>query len=259
MVATSDKNGSTYLWNFRTGRLLARLNDPGSQVGKEVDSLAFSPDGKTLATADGNGYANLWSLPAGAAAGGTGSGAPGAKLIRSLLEPGGVGVYSVAFSSRGMFATGDYSGMVYIWDQASDVTTSSFAMPADACSTGISSAISALAFSADGGLLAVGDKSGSAELWSIARGTGQLIRVPASALRHSIWALSFSGSDCWPQRVQQRRRSAAVNRAASTAALALSCCCWPGPGLAATPPLALCCCWPGPGLAATPPLALSCC
>jgi hypothetical protein len=39
--------------------LITELADPGSQ---QVNSIAFSPDGKTLATADENGRAYLWDL-----------------------------------------------------------------------------------------------------------------------------------------------------------------------------------------------------
>jgi sugar lactone lactonase YvrE len=42
--------------------LTADLADPGS---KQVNSVAFSPDGKTLAIADENGRAYLWHIPGG--------------------------------------------------------------------------------------------------------------------------------------------------------------------------------------------------
>jgi WD40 repeat protein len=53
-------NGNTYLRNITRRHLIATLPDPGSRV---VDSVAFSPDGKTLATADGNGSTYLWDIP----------------------------------------------------------------------------------------------------------------------------------------------------------------------------------------------------
>lgn len=75
MLAAGDSNGRTYLWNLPSGELTvrkpaARLLNPGGQVtsaltGEDrtaVFSLAFSPDGKTLATSDTNGSAYLWRI-----------------------------------------------------------------------------------------------------------------------------------------------------------------------------------------------------
>jgi WD40 repeat protein len=46
-----------------TGHLLATLTDPGT---KGVNSVAFSSDGKTLATGDGDGNSiDLWDVGGG--------------------------------------------------------------------------------------------------------------------------------------------------------------------------------------------------
>ena len=63
------------------------LKGPGS---KEVYSVAFSPDGDTVATADRNGKTYLWDVATG-------------TLTATYTDPGSQGVDGVAFSPRGTY------------------------------------------------------------------------------------------------------------------------------------------------------------
>jgi hypothetical protein len=75
--------------------------------GGQVESVAFSPDGKTLAGGDQIGRTYLWSTATGKVS--TTFTVPGGKVADSL-------VYSAAFSPDGKtLAIGDADGNAYLW------------------------------------------------------------------------------------------------------------------------------------------------
>ena len=87
--------------HFR-GEGSASVTEPNSLP---VGSVAFSPTGTTLATANLNGHTYLWNVHNGTLAGGT------------FTDPGGKGAPSVAFSPTGAtLATADYNGHTYLWN-----------------------------------------------------------------------------------------------------------------------------------------------
>jgi WD40 repeat protein len=70
-LATGNANGNTYLWNMaakkdksKPARTLVNPKDPGHTpvAGNAVFSVAFGPDGSTLATTDTNGHIYLWPV-----------------------------------------------------------------------------------------------------------------------------------------------------------------------------------------------------
>jgi WD40 repeat protein/transcriptional regulator with XRE-family HTH domain len=123
---------------------------PGDPANFGVLQVAFSPDGKLLAAAYGDGYVRLWNPVTGQPAG-----AP----LPADTGPGG-GVFAVAFSPDGkLLATADADGTVRLWNPVTGQPVGA-PLPADPAGSVI-----AMAFSPDGTLLATADNDGYLRLW----------------------------------------------------------------------------------------------
>ncbi|MCL7381155.1 WD40 repeat domain-containing serine/threonine protein kinase [Streptomyces sp. 35G-GA-8] len=129
----------------------------GYTRGKGPDGLAFSPDGKTLATGSKDGKVRLWDVAR--------------RTIRATLAPRPapgdteVSVTAVAFSPDGsLLAAGTGSSIVALWDvaqrrQVASITTDEYG----------SDTLNSVAFSPDGRLLATASVDG-AYLWNARTG-----------------------------------------------------------------------------------------
>ena len=173
VLAVGDSNGTTYLWNISSQKILNTLSEPG---GAGVQAVAFSPNSELIVTGDGDGKGYLWGMP---------------SMHREIAikDPtgGNNGIRAAAFSPNGRtVATGDYSGHTYVWDASNAREIARLAYPAPY------SGITAVAFSPDGKLLASGDEADSSTyLWDIATGhPGATIHDPGGD--SGVTALAFS-------------------------------------------------------------------
>lgn len=159
---TEDK--SIHLWDAATGKAIGCLR--GHQRG--VVSVAYAPDGKTLASANPFEPIRLWDVAAG-------------KVLRQFGEPhGGM---ALAFSPDGKtLASACLSGAVRLWDVATGKVVRSL--------RGYQGWVNGLAFSPDGKALALaGADAETLHLWEVA--SGRDLR-PQCGHRGHVHAVAFA-------------------------------------------------------------------
>jgi WD40 repeat protein len=105
-LAAGGTYGTLQLWDMASGKLRASLTG----LADEILSLAFSPDGASLASGSG-GVVKLWDAHTG-------------QESLALHRPHGVG--ALAFSPDGkILATGDGGGTARLWHAATDKAATS--------------------------------------------------------------------------------------------------------------------------------------
>lgn len=149
LVSLNRSNSMAHLWNASTGELLETLQGHS----KEINSVAFSPDNKTLATGSEDKTVRLWSAKNG-------------QLLKTIQGHNDE-VTSIAFSSDGkIIASGSRDYTIRLWDAGTKEIAKTLQAHKDA--------VNSVAVSPTGQIIASGSKDSSISLWDSQ--TGKLIK-----------------------------------------------------------------------------------
>lgn len=155
-LASGNADGTVTLWDIPSTKWLGRPLDIEQRVRRQVRSVAFTSDGKILAS--GGVGLFLWDVATG-------------KLQSTLLKANVSSmVTSVAISPDGkMLASGGMEKNIRLWDVGSGKPSEPGTL------SGVSGEVSSLAFSPlpDATILAAGSSDGSVTLWDLKTGKGE--------------------------------------------------------------------------------------
>jgi WD40 repeat protein len=146
--------GSVGIWLYdaRTLEVRSLLTD---YTDDSVSNVAFSPDGRTLASVNGDNSIHLWNTASG-------------QLLNTLAEHAG-GVVDMAFSSDNKtLVSGNVDGSLHLWNADTGILLRTLESRMES--------ISSVAFGSGGLIVAGGSGDDTLHLWDAA--TGQL--------RHSL-------------------------------------------------------------------------
>jgi WD40 repeat protein len=159
VLASVDSNGSARLWNVANPAAYKPLSQLPTARNQRINSLIYSPDGRTIAGlhigGPGSGSVQLWNVA---------DPANPKPLGHPLTNQDQSGFISIAFAPNGRtFAIGG-SGAIQLWE----IGNLGRLRPGPKIWTGddVGPSIAAMAFSPDGRILASVDYDGTIQLWN---------------------------------------------------------------------------------------------
>jgi WD40 repeat protein len=154
-LAATDADGQAYIWNVARRAVVTHMIDPDTGG---MAAAVFGA-GHTVITADLNGSAYLWSLPA--------AGAPDVQQKNpqaTFTTAHGNVLFTAAVSPDGdTVALGGYNRTIYLWNIKTKTLIGALANPH-------SGGVNSLAFGGhQGSIIAAGDNNGQTYLWNRAK------------------------------------------------------------------------------------------
>jgi len=183
--------------------VLRRFGTVRFRTGDGILSLAYSPNGKILASGGRNDPVRLWDAESG-------------ELLRRLNEPF---VWALAFSPDGKYlATAGANKIVRLWDAGTGKEIVQM--------KGHKATVKSLAFSNDGKVLASGSDDNTVRLWNVADGTevavysGHTLGVNAVKLSPDSKYLASGSTDRTIRVVELGNKTTVLHTPAAVTAIA---------------------------------------